>query len=72
MYCKSVIWYFDGISTYMSEKIWYFYGEFEVILYLVQEVVRKCGEKMLNFVNDFIVNMRKIKWYVYVFTVPYF
>ena len=29
VYCKSVIWYFDGISTCMSKKIWYFYSEYE-------------------------------------------
>ena len=56
----------------MSEKIWCFYSEFEGMLYLVQKVLRKYGGKVLDFLDEYVVSIRKIKWYVYVYTVRYF
>ena len=42
------------------KKIWYFFSEFERILYLVQKVLRKCVVKVLNFLNNCVVSIRKL------------
>ena len=42
------------------KKIWYFFSEFEGILYLVQKVLRKCVVKVLNFLNNCVVSIRKL------------
>ena len=42
------------------KKIWYFFSEFEGILYLVQKVLRKCVVKVLNFLNNCGVSIRKL------------